>query len=91
LSGGFFFRCLKNGLSPLVNSCPDRFKNQDAGMFFEPTDTDSMGLMIIRVLGDQGLRKRLVEKGFEQTLKYSWEKTAAGIIESCRKALEEYR
>lgn len=36
LSGGFFFRCLKNGLTPLVNSCPDRFKDQDPGMVFEP-------------------------------------------------------
>ena len=79
--------------TPVISSTGGSLKEVigDAGMFFEPTDTDSMGLMIVRLLGDQGLRKRLVEKGFEQTLKYSWEKTAAGIIESCRKALEEDR
>jgi glycosyltransferase involved in cell wall biosynthesis len=63
----------------------------DSGIFFEPTDTDSIGRLIVRVLSDDGLRKRLVEKGFAQTLKFSWEGTAAGILKTCKRALEEKR
>jgi len=79
--------------TPVISSTGGSLKEVigDSGMFFEPTDTDSMGRLIVKVLGDGDLRKRLVEKGFAQTLKFSWEKTAAGIIESCRKALEEKR
>ncbi|MFI5294024.1 MAG: glycosyltransferase family 4 protein [Thermodesulfovibrionales bacterium] len=77
--------------TPVISSTGGSLKEVigDSGMFFEPADTGSMGRLIVRVLGDEGLRKRLVEKGFAQTLKFSWEKTAAGIMESCRKALEE--
>ncbi len=79
--------------TPVISSTRGSLKEVigDSGMFFEPEDADSMGRLIVKVLGDGDLRKRLIEKGFAQTLKFSWEKTAAGIIGSCRKALGEGR
>ncbi len=79
--------------TPVISSTRGSLKEVigDSGMFFEPDDTESMGRLIVRVLGDGDLRKRLIEKGFAQTRKFSWEKTAAGITGSCRKALGEER
>ena len=58
----------------------------DAGILFDPGDPGALGDLIVRVLRDQGLRKELSGKGLERAKMFSWEKTAAGIIASCRKA-----
>jgi glycosyltransferase involved in cell wall biosynthesis len=58
----------------------------DAGMLFDPYDSTSLGQLILTVLTNKRLRSELVEKGIEQVKKFSWDKTAEGVLESCKKA-----
>lgn len=48
----------------------------DAGVTFDPEDVDAMANAIELVLGSNGLREELSEKGLERAKKFSW-KTAA--------------
>ncbi len=61
----------------------------DAGILFEPEDSEALGRAILGVLGDEGLRSELVNKGFSRVKKFSWRRTAEGILKSCEKALQE--
>lgn len=45
-------------------------------IYFNPLSVDDMTDEIKRVLLDEDLRKRLIEKGFKQIRKYSWQKMA---------------
>lgn len=44
----------------------------EAAIYFNPLDVDDMAKKIKMVLMDGDLIKKLVQKGFEQVLKYSW-------------------
>jgi len=48
----------------------------DAAIYFNPLDIDDMAEKIKKALLDEGLRNNLIEKGFEQIKKYSWQKMA---------------
>ncbi len=63
----------------------------DAGLLFDPDDETALGELILRVLGNEGLRRELSAKGLKRAQLFSWEKTASGILDSCRKALKENR
>ena len=60
----------------------------DAALLVNPTDTDALASTINRVLSEPNLRAMLVEKGFEQVKKFSWEKAARetmGVLEKAGK------
>jgi glycosyltransferase involved in cell wall biosynthesis len=59
----------------------------DAVIYFDPEDTDAIADAIRRLLSDGALRERLRAAGPAQAAKFSWERTAAGTIESYRRAL----
>jgi len=59
----------------------------DAGILFDPADDEDLARLLVRVLGDNTLRNELRERGFRQVRKFTWEKTARGILDSCEKAL----
>lgn len=48
----------------------------DAAHYFNPTDTDDMAHAINDILTDDTLRQQLIQKGYEQLKKYSWERMA---------------
>lgn len=48
----------------------------EAAEYFDPTSVDDMAQTIERVIEDESLRKELVENGYRQLKKYSWEKMA---------------
>ncbi|MDX2776402.1 glycosyltransferase family 1 protein [Streptomyces caniscabiei] len=48
----------------------------DAAHYFNPTDTDNMAHAINDILTDNTLRQQLIQKGYEQLKKYSWERMA---------------
>ncbi len=48
----------------------------DAAVLVDPLDVEGMAVAIERVLGDEDLRGELIERGFEQAKKFSWEKCA---------------
>jgi glycosyltransferase involved in cell wall biosynthesis len=63
----------------------------EAGILFDPLDAGALARLIVRVLQDVRLREELSEKGLDRTKNFSWEKTASGLIDACRKALGEDR
>ncbi len=61
----------------------------NAGLLFDPEDSGVLGTLILKVICDEILRRELVDKGFKNAKKFSWRKTAEGIIKSCERAVEE--
>lgn len=61
----------------------------DGGILFDPTDSPALGEKILKVIKNEGLQKELIEEGFRQVRKFSWDSTAKGILRSCEKALKE--
>ena len=59
----------------------------DAALLVDPTSVDAIADATIRVLTDEALRERLVEAGRRRPAEFSWERTAAGTLESWRSAL----
>jgi glycosyltransferase involved in cell wall biosynthesis len=60
----------------------------DAGLLFDPGDSEVLGGLILKVVHDERLRDGLIDKGFRNVKKFSWERTAEGIIRSCERAVE---
>ena len=60
----------------------------DAVMYFESGDASSLASAIDRMLSDESLRKELIEKGYKQANKFSWEKTAAGYFNVIKNLVE---
>lgn len=48
----------------------------DAALYFNPTDIDDMAQAIAKVLDSPQLRETMIEKGYQQQQKYSWENMA---------------
>lgn len=48
----------------------------EAAIYFNPLDTDDIARSIDKVLSDDTLRDSLIQKGYEQTKKYSWRRMA---------------
>ncbi len=57
-----------------VTSLPEII--QDAGLFFDPFNTEDMAKTIYRLLSDEALRKRLSGKGLERAKQFSWGQAA---------------
>jgi len=61
----------------------------DAGLLFDPEDSRALSELLLEVINNEGLRRALVEKGLNHVKRFSWEKTAEGILKSCERALAE--
>jgi len=59
----------------------------DAALLFDPEDEASLALAIERLLTEPELRARLAAAGPAQAGRFTWEATAAGCVESYRRAL----
>ncbi|MDJ0324905.1 glycosyltransferase family 1 protein [Cryobacterium sp. PH31-AA6] len=64
---------------------------QDAALYFEPTDPESIARTITQALTDHELMNALVARGHERAKVFSWEKTANGTLATFRKALSGQR
>lgn len=53
----------------------------EAAQYFDPTDEQDMLEVFERVIGDDTLRREMVQKGLAQLAKFSWEKTARATQE----------
>jgi glycosyltransferase involved in cell wall biosynthesis len=53
----------------------------DAALLVDPTDVDAIADAILRLATDEALRARLVERGFENVKRFSWEKCARETLE----------
>lgn len=52
----------------------------DAGLIFDPLNTDEMTRSVSRLLNDSNLRNSLSQKGIKRSSLYSWEKAAEKIM-----------
>ncbi len=70
------------GLEAMVHGCPLVSSDAtclpevygEATQYFDPYEVESLVRATNKVLSDDGLRKKLVEKGYSQAKKYSWKK-----------------
>lgn len=61
----------------------------DAAEYFDPLNVDEMAAAIDRVISDETRRKELIELGYKQAAKYSWEETAKQTLAVYKKALSD--
>lgn len=55
----------------------------DAVLMCDPTDPRAMSEALARIAGDDALRARLIERGKDRRHRYSWEASAAALVEAC--------
>jgi len=67
-----------SGIAPLTEVAAD------AALLVDPLDSGAMADGMLRLLGDEVLRKRLVSRGLERAAEFSWEKTARETIEAIK-------
>ena len=61
-------------LTSNVSSLPEA--GGDAAIYFDPTSAEDIAKSLQLVINDEGLRKEMIKKGYNQVKKFSWEKTA---------------
>jgi glycosyltransferase involved in cell wall biosynthesis len=74
-------------ISSSGGSLPEVIAN--AGVLFDPEDSEMLASLILQVLRDKKIRAELVDRGFRHVKKFSWDRTAEEIISACNKALKE--
>lgn len=57
----------------------------DAVLSCDPTDVAAMTVLLARVADDSGLRADLVRRGHAREGLYTWEKSARGLLDACRR------
>ncbi len=62
-----------------VSSLPE--VGGDAALYVDPNDADDIANKMKKLLGDNNLKKQLIEKGKKQVEKFSWEKSARQTLE----------
>jgi glycosyltransferase involved in cell wall biosynthesis len=58
---------------------------EDAVLFFNPNDPDSLSQAMLRIVTDMHLRRNLIMKGKRQAAKYSWKHMAKKTMEMLEK------
>lgn len=66
-----------------ISSLPEA--GGDAALYVDPKNVDDIAEKIELLLNDEKLRKQMIDKGYKQVKKFSWEKTAKETL----KVLEE--
>lgn len=62
-----------------ISSLPEA--GGDAAVYVDPENVDDISEKIQKVIGDEKLRKQMIDKGYKQIKKFSWEKSAKETIE----------
>jgi glycosyltransferase involved in cell wall biosynthesis len=53
----------------------------EAAIYFNPDDNKEMESQIKKIINDKNLREEIIQKGYEQVKKYSWEECAKNTLE----------
>jgi alpha-1,3-rhamnosyl/mannosyltransferase len=61
-----------------VSSLPE--VGGDATVQVDPLDTEAWAAAMNQVIIDEGLRTMLVERGFEQVQRFSWQRCASQVL-----------
>jgi glycosyltransferase involved in cell wall biosynthesis len=57
----------------------------DAGILFDPEDGKALEEAILRVIHNKDLQRQLREKGLSRIERFSWDRTAEGVLSACEK------
>jgi len=68
-------------IEPIVEVCGE------AALYFDPENSQGMARTIMRILGDDGLKKALVARGRDRAKLFSWERTARRTLEILQEAV----
>jgi len=60
---------------------------QDAGLLFDPANTDEIQSAISRLSSDTDLRKHVVELGLQRSKCFSWDDSAKQVLDICHAAV----
>ncbi|MCU0495648.1 MAG: glycosyltransferase family 4 protein [Chloroflexaceae bacterium] len=60
----------------------------DAGLTFDPTDTNALATSLLRLLRDGDLRAELRERGLQQAARFSWHTTAERTLAAYEAAVQ---
>jgi glycosyltransferase involved in cell wall biosynthesis len=63
----------------------------DAGRLVDPRSVDDIAAGLREVVADEGLRQDLVQRGYQQLRRFSWESTARRTLEVYERAFERTR
>lgn len=85
------------GLEAMVHGCPVVSSNAsclpevngDAAHYFDPEDVHEMAQKIDEVISDNNLRKKLIEKGYKNVQRFSWESFAKLNLSIFKEILNE--
>ncbi len=85
------------GLEAMVHGCPVVSSNfsclpevhGDAAHYFNPEDIHEMAQKIDEVISNEPLRKKLIEKGYENAKRFSWHRFATQHLSLFEKLLEK--
>lgn len=77
------------GLEAMAHGCPVVSSNAtclpevygDAAHYFDPENIEDMAIKVSEVLSRPALRKQLIDKGYKQVRKYSWQRMAEQTVE----------
>lgn len=53
----------------------------DSALFFNPFDIEDISKKMLTIINDQEIRNNLVEKGYKNTLRFSWKSSAIKLIQ----------
>jgi glycosyltransferase involved in cell wall biosynthesis len=59
-----------------------------AALFVDPNNPEEIAHAVLRIITDAELRNRIIENGFEQANRFSWEKTAQQMMEIYRMSVK---
>lgn len=68
-----------------ISSLPEA--GGDAALYVDPLNVDNIRKNLESIINDEKLRKELVEKGYEQVKKFSWEKTARETLSALERLM----
>lgn len=66
-------------ITSTVSSLPEA--GGDAAVYVDPLSIEDIASKLTKVIDDEKLRKELIEKGYQQIKKFSWEKTARETLQ----------
>jgi glycosyltransferase involved in cell wall biosynthesis len=58
----------------------------DAALLIDPLDTETLAAALVRVAGDEALRRELVQRGFRQARRFSWQRCARETLNALEEA-----
>jgi glycosyltransferase involved in cell wall biosynthesis len=70
-----------------ISSLPEA--GGDAALYVDPQNIGDIKNKLELLINDKGLRGKLIEKGYEQVKKFSWEKTARETLNVLKRIANE--